>query len=134
MGIGSLKAQNLDLLAKWWWRFKTEKDSMWKKVIREIHGEHSLLGPAHARARRLGSWSAIANLNRAFEKVNLDLNNMFEISIGNGSSLSFWTDRWCCRETLASRFPRSAALETDPRCSIADRIKRRKDGKVYTWN
>lgn len=32
-----LKYSNLALLSKWWWCFKVEKDSLWKKVITGIH-------------------------------------------------------------------------------------------------
>ncbi|MFS8031666.1 hypothetical protein Hanom_Chr17g01548531 [Helianthus anomalus] len=31
--IGSLKKANIAMLAKWWWRFKIEKDNTWRKVI-----------------------------------------------------------------------------------------------------
>ncbi|XP_071719284.1 uncharacterized protein [Rutidosis leptorrhynchoides] len=30
---GSLRAKNLALLGKWWWRFKTETNSIWVKVL-----------------------------------------------------------------------------------------------------
>ena len=39
LGIGSLQAQNLALLARWWWRFKTEANSLWRKVIVSLHGD-----------------------------------------------------------------------------------------------
>ena len=32
-GVGILKALNLALMTKWWWRFKTKTDSLWKRVI-----------------------------------------------------------------------------------------------------
>ncbi|GJX86493.1 retrovirus-related pol polyprotein from transposon TNT 1-94 [Tanacetum coccineum] len=38
LGIGSLKASNHALLAKWWWKFFTEDNTLWSKVIRSIHG------------------------------------------------------------------------------------------------
>nr|GEX37722.1 hypothetical protein [Tanacetum cinerariifolium] len=37
LGIGSLKASNHALLAKWWWRFLTEDNALWSKA----HGIHS---------------------------------------------------------------------------------------------
>ncbi|GJW34052.1 putative RNA-directed DNA polymerase [Tanacetum coccineum] len=37
-GIGRLSTSNHSLLAKWWWRFRTEEHALWCKVIRSIHG------------------------------------------------------------------------------------------------
>nr|GFA26648.1 RNA-directed DNA polymerase, eukaryota, reverse transcriptase zinc-binding domain protein [Tanacetum cinerariifolium] len=35
LGVGSLQAKNLGLLGKWKWRFLTEKDALWRKVIKD---------------------------------------------------------------------------------------------------
>lgn len=40
LNIGSLKAQNLALLVKWWWRFKSDKKELWKDVVISIHGSN----------------------------------------------------------------------------------------------
>nr|GEW96461.1 putative RNA-directed DNA polymerase, eukaryota, reverse transcriptase zinc-binding domain protein [Tanacetum cinerariifolium] len=39
LNIGSLRAKNLALLGKWWWRFRKEDDGLWVKVIKSIHGD-----------------------------------------------------------------------------------------------
>lgn len=36
LGIKKLLHQNQALLSKWWWRFGTEKNSLWTQVIEEI--------------------------------------------------------------------------------------------------
>ncbi|GJS33986.1 retrotransposon protein, putative, ty1-copia subclass [Tanacetum coccineum] len=46
INIGSLKALNWSLLAKWWCRFKTKKNSLWKKVVCSFHGSDGNLGVA----------------------------------------------------------------------------------------
>nr|GEX07865.1 hypothetical protein [Tanacetum cinerariifolium] len=40
LGIGSLKASNHALLAKWWWRFLTEDNALWSKLKEDLitHG------------------------------------------------------------------------------------------------
>ena len=44
LGMGSLKAHNVALLVKWWWRFRSEEDTVWKKVVMAIHGVSGNLG------------------------------------------------------------------------------------------
>lgn len=39
LGVGSLDKRNTALLMKWLWRFATEKNSLWRKVIAAIYGE-----------------------------------------------------------------------------------------------
>lgn len=39
LGVGSIKEKNFSLLGKWRWRFQTEKEALWRKVIKEIYGE-----------------------------------------------------------------------------------------------
>ncbi|GKA25645.1 RNA-directed DNA polymerase, eukaryota, partial [Tanacetum coccineum] len=38
LDIGSLKAKNLGLLGKWWWRFLNEKNALWCRVISVFYG------------------------------------------------------------------------------------------------
>ncbi|GJW68642.1 putative RNA-directed DNA polymerase, eukaryota, reverse transcriptase zinc-binding domain protein [Tanacetum coccineum] len=38
LGIGSLKASNQSLLAKWWWRIRNEEHALWSKVICSLYG------------------------------------------------------------------------------------------------
>ncbi|GJR52184.1 RNA-directed DNA polymerase, eukaryota [Tanacetum coccineum] len=38
LGFRSLKAYNLALLAKWWWRVRIDRDSLWASVIDDIYG------------------------------------------------------------------------------------------------
>ncbi|KAL6548032.1 hypothetical protein OROHE_009737 [Orobanche hederae] len=37
-GIGELQLRNKALLRKWWWRFHSEEDSLWYKVIKSKYG------------------------------------------------------------------------------------------------
>ena len=101
LGIGSLKAQNLALLAKWWWRFKVENGVLWKRVITSIHGPSGKLGEGTSK----GIWGNIAKVNKDIEADNISLPCLFVRKLGNGKDTKFWTDTWCGSETLAARFP-----------------------------
>ncbi|GKE69882.1 reverse transcriptase domain, reverse transcriptase zinc-binding domain protein, partial [Tanacetum coccineum] len=48
LNIGSLRAKNLALLGKWWWRFKKECGCLWVRVIKSIHGDSGGLGDVRA--------------------------------------------------------------------------------------
>lgn len=37
LGVGLLKAQNLALLLKWWWRLKNKPNTLWSDGIESIH-------------------------------------------------------------------------------------------------
>ncbi|KAF5764949.1 hypothetical protein HanRHA438_Chr15g0710101 [Helianthus annuus] len=37
LGLTPLRDTNIALLSKWWWRFKLEKNALWRKVIEAIH-------------------------------------------------------------------------------------------------
>ncbi|KAJ9538657.1 LOW QUALITY PROTEIN: hypothetical protein OSB04_031390 [Centaurea solstitialis] len=63
LNIGSLKIMNKALLAKWRWRFLSEKETLWIKVIGSIYGDFGGLrgrGSRHGggplRGRRSLKW------------------------------------------------------------------------------
>ncbi|PWA92818.1 reverse transcriptase domain, Reverse transcriptase zinc-binding domain protein [Artemisia annua] len=61
LGIGSTYAKNLSLLGKWWWRFHTEKEALWCRVISYLYGcEGGLYG---GRGRGLKSSDNIWKAN-----------------------------------------------------------------------
>ncbi|GJX37277.1 putative RNA-directed DNA polymerase, eukaryota, reverse transcriptase zinc-binding domain protein, partial [Tanacetum coccineum] len=39
LGVGSIFAKKLCLLGKWKWRFLTEKEALWRMVIKEFYGK-----------------------------------------------------------------------------------------------
>ncbi|PWA70463.1 RNA-directed DNA polymerase, eukaryota, Reverse transcriptase zinc-binding domain protein [Artemisia annua] len=44
LGVGSLHASNLAMLEKWWWRFHSKDNTLWKNIIISIHGDYGGLG------------------------------------------------------------------------------------------
>ncbi|KAJ9536970.1 hypothetical protein OSB04_029703 [Centaurea solstitialis] len=131
LGIGSLRAMNIALLSKWWWRFKTEKNALWRKVIIALHGAYAKLGGARNALSSKGTWGAIAAINKDLEDLNIPLQNLFQRQLGDGSDVSFWNESWCCQETFADRWPRLVALEANPNCSVADRCERSSNGVIF---
>ncbi|GJW01986.1 reverse transcriptase domain, reverse transcriptase zinc-binding domain protein [Tanacetum coccineum] len=124
LGIGSLLASNLAMLTKWWWRFKSESNSLWHQVITSIFGSHgrletNILTPIpHSH---VSPWKEIYGLNKDLLKVNINLDSVFLRKTGDGSVFRFWHDCWFGTSNFMTLFPRMYALETHKDCLISER-------------
>ncbi|GJV61745.1 RNA-directed DNA polymerase, eukaryota, reverse transcriptase zinc-binding domain protein [Tanacetum coccineum] len=65
--IGSLSAGNLGLLEKWWWRFHTEPDALWRQVISSINGS---CGGFNSNRDYIKSSRLWINILKAGQKIN----------------------------------------------------------------
>ncbi|PWA41586.1 hypothetical protein CTI12_AA459190 [Artemisia annua] len=121
---GSLLASNLAMLTKWWWRFKSENNSLWHQVITSIFGTHGRLETnifIPIRHSHVSPWKEIYGLNKDLLKVNINLDSIFLMKIGDGSVFKFWHDCWFGTSNFMSLFPRMYALETHKDCLISER-------------
>lgn len=93
LGIGSLKAQNLALLGKWWWKFLESKPGLWKEVVKAVHHDQGAL--FNQSRPRSGCWGTIANLKKHFAKIDLNFVELFQISINSdgGTRLCWALDK-----------------------------------------
>ncbi|GKC22688.1 putative RNA-directed DNA polymerase [Tanacetum coccineum] len=116
LDIGSLRVSNLSMLAKWWWRFLSEPNHLWCKVIRSIHGAHGGLDePSYIRSKA-GPWFRIAKLKNDLSERGIDLPLMFKKKLGNGEDTRFWLDIWVGNSTLKDSYPRLFRLESIQDC------------------
>ncbi|XP_071739065.1 uncharacterized protein [Rutidosis leptorrhynchoides] len=104
LNIGSLRAKNWALLSKWWWKFLTETDSLWVKVIKSIYGRDGGLGI-----------SFISSL------------------IGKGTNTLLWSECWNGPYSFKEKFPRIFRLESDKECRICDRISWNGTSWDFKW-
>ena len=121
LGIGSLKASNQSLLAKWWWRFRNEDIAIWCKVIRSIHGDSGGILSPKSHKNLSGTWSQIIKLKDDLSKISINLPMLFKKKIGNGQTTSFWHDNWLGGSTLHEIFMCLYRLELDPNCLVCER-------------
>nr|KAJ0205833.1 hypothetical protein LSAT_V11C500258750 [Lactuca sativa] len=71
LGIGSLKAQNIAMLGKWWWRYRVNPNSAWTEVIKSLYrADGGFTRPTVAR-RKSGCWGVIASIPKILEKDNV---------------------------------------------------------------
>nr|XP_043639656.1 uncharacterized protein LOC122610762 [Erigeron canadensis] len=67
LGICRLRDNNVALLTKWLWRYRTETDGLWRKVD-AIHGKNRSWGPLPLNNTIMGVWK---NIVRSLGKVKV---------------------------------------------------------------
>lgn len=88
LGVGSIKAKNLRLLGKWYWRFKHEKKELWIKVISSIYGNDGGFNSSPTSLGK-GVWNSIRKACVSIDRLNIPFSNTFNRKIGNGVTFSF---------------------------------------------
>ena len=76
--MGSLKALNLALLSKWWWRLKVNiHSSLWCKVIHSLHGFRRSQPIDPLDSKKNGVWHSIISISKPLQVVNIDVRSLF---------------------------------------------------------
>ncbi|KAJ9567733.1 hypothetical protein OSB04_003699 [Centaurea solstitialis] len=125
LGIGSLKAQNLALLSKWWWRFWSENQSLWKMVIQSFHGTDGGLFNSRKAGKFPGVWRNILKIQDGMKEANLCLESLFQFP-----SLSALRDAKDCSWALdpSGRFSVSSI-----RWALDDMCYKNQLGAGFMW-
>ncbi|PWA79468.1 RNA-directed DNA polymerase, eukaryota, Reverse transcriptase zinc-binding domain protein [Artemisia annua] len=87
LGLGTLADKNLSLLSKWWWRFKTEPLSLWRRTITAIHKTNRNCTPIPCKPGLVGAWVNISKLSSHLNCFDVSLHNLFTGQVGNGQTL-----------------------------------------------
>ncbi|KAF5780473.1 putative RNA-directed DNA polymerase [Helianthus annuus] len=94
LGITKLSEVNLVLLVKWAWRFKTNREGLWRRVVCSIHGGRGKWSFLPVKKALPRTWKAIVNLLEKSRVNGSSLDIMFLCNLGNGNNTSFWKDKW----------------------------------------
>ncbi|GKA72262.1 hypothetical protein Tco_0778478 [Tanacetum coccineum] len=106
--MGSLRAKNLALLGKWWWRFRRDDSSLWVRVIKSIHRNNGGLGEVRALGEGFwgdGFWNDIMQFGTEIDGLRIDFSSSYHGELGDGRDIRFWIDRWVDNQRLCDRFP-----------------------------
>ncbi|XP_071714443.1 uncharacterized protein [Rutidosis leptorrhynchoides] len=127
LNISSMKNKNLALLTKWWWKFLTNKEALWVKVIKSIYGYNDgldciLPSPSISKGLTDTTWTNIINVKHTLTKLGCDITNMFVKRIGAGSETFFWHDKWIGDTVLKKAFPRLFRLDSNKMAMVSDRM------------
>lgn len=131
LGVGSLKALNIGLMLKWWWRLRKEPNLLWSKVITGIHGLKKK--PAHILSNKTipGVWNNIVRTRDDISKYGINTNDVVKKEVRAGNETLFWLDDWSRAGIFKEKFPGLYFLEKNKKCAISDRIL--PSGMFWEW-
>ncbi|GJT45696.1 putative RNA-directed DNA polymerase, eukaryota, reverse transcriptase zinc-binding domain protein [Tanacetum coccineum] len=133
--LGSLHDSNLAMLGKWWWRFHSEHNTLWKNTIVSIYGRNGCLDLDSNNLRLSYSpWKTIANLHKSFSRANISLHYVFRRKVGDMSTFKFWSELWIGEQCLKDTFPRLYPLDTNNNCTINERCIQLNGNFSYYWS
>ncbi|KAJ9692984.1 hypothetical protein PVL29_011901 [Vitis rotundifolia] len=110
-----IETLNKALLGKWIWRFASDRDILWKKVIGTKYGKKGF-GWRTKESRGtygVGVWKEI------LKEANWCWENLM-FKVGKGTRVSFWTDHWCGNTALSLMFPQLFALSVQRNATVKD--------------
>ncbi|KAL4280566.1 hypothetical protein GQ457_03G000290 [Hibiscus cannabinus] len=134
LGVIDPKFQNRALLGKWVWKFANEKDNLWQQIIRckYNYSVNSLL-PIDPGQRRMSMlWNGVIKSFFKDDAGGNVMRNNFMLQVGDGQSISFWSDIWLGDTPLKIKFPRIFALSRNKMGMIAEFGKKEEPG--WNWN
>lgn len=133
LGFGSLKESNYAMLAKWWWRFKVDKDALWWKVVWSIHHSSNHWNVIPVKLSIPGPWKQITKINQHCIDLGIDLSKEIRCFPGHCALAMFWVDYWIGDGPLSIKFPLLFALERNKGCLVQQRVFRIQNGISWSW-
>nr|GEU48832.1 RNA-directed DNA polymerase, eukaryota [Tanacetum cinerariifolium] len=118
LGVSSFFALNRALLFKWAWRFISNDNSLWYRVMLAIYGPNIQVCSSAPRSL----WCSIIKEIQNLKNKGVDLIFFCKKRIGNGMQTKFWHDVWIEDQKLSCVFPRLFALEEDKDCNVASKV------------
>nr|GFB39987.1 RNA-directed DNA polymerase, eukaryota, reverse transcriptase zinc-binding domain protein [Tanacetum cinerariifolium] len=88
LGVSSLFALNRALMFKWVWRFFSQKNSLWVRVVKALHGEDGKIG-RNVQPRYPSTWLNIINEIKSLKFHGIDLVSFITPKLGNWADTSF---------------------------------------------
>ncbi|XP_071727953.1 uncharacterized protein [Rutidosis leptorrhynchoides] len=120
LGVGSLEAFNLALNFKWIWRFYTQTNQLWRKVIQSIYGQRAAID--NVTGFRNNIWTNLIKSYLKSQHVNLLPSNPIVSQVNNGNSTLFWIDNWLNGKPLKDQFNRLFHIGGDQFSTIHDKV------------
>ncbi|GJS46147.1 RNA-directed DNA polymerase, eukaryota, reverse transcriptase zinc-binding domain protein [Tanacetum coccineum] len=121
LGVASLFALNRGLMFKWVWRFITQKNSLWAKVITAIHGDDGKIGKT-VKPTFPSIWLNIIQEVAVMKLKGIDVVSFIKPKCGDGTNISFWNDAWRGDVAFKILAPRIYMLESMKDIQVATKL------------
>nr|GEV79128.1 RNA-directed DNA polymerase, eukaryota, reverse transcriptase zinc-binding domain protein [Tanacetum cinerariifolium] len=121
LGVSSFFALNRALVFKWVWRFRSQGNSIWARVIKALHGEGGNLS-CLSKAKFPSNWLNITRSLYTLHNKGIDLLGAIKKKVGNGDSTMSWEDPWKGDVIFKDLFPRLYALEMVKSINVANKL------------
>lgn len=127
LGIRDISYMNDALLMKWWWRYGTEKEALWRQVIKAKYdkGDSNWFPNSDISRKVSKTWKDIIQT----KEKNPNMFSLFiskaKIGVGDGKQILFWTNPWLGNQSLADAFPSIFRIICNHKELLCDVLKRR---------
>ena len=121
------------LILKWLWRYRTERDALWRKVVDEIHFSGRRWDEYPSNKKGSGTWNKIVRIVYRLKVHGIPFVNMIRGAVGNGTHVKFWIDPWISNEPLKVLFPALFRIESNKWCTVAERIGVHNGSTSIAW-
>nr|GFB04139.1 RNA-directed DNA polymerase, eukaryota, reverse transcriptase zinc-binding domain protein [Tanacetum cinerariifolium] len=106
---------------KWVWRFLSQKNSLWVREVKALHGEDGKIGKK-VQPRYPSTWLNIIDEIESLKLHGIDLVSFITSNLGNGANTSFWDVAWCGDTAFKILVPRLYALESMKNIVVASKL------------
>lgn len=117
LGVQVLAWKNAALLAKWWWRARTEKTKLWCRLLTTKYGETFLTNPRIKHNKVSPMMHGISEIKQHQALKLLEAHD-FDWKLGNGEDIRFWIDAWEGHTVLAEKYVRLFSIFKNKRISV----------------
>ena len=136
LGIRRIRDVNACLLLKWWWKFGTHTDALWRRIFCskykiEVNCWHPPVISSYKLSR---VWRDILFIG----DHSTNIFNFFllscQIKVGDGCRIKFWYDKWCGATCLKDEFPSLFNLSVDKKGSLQQFVARKTSDTDWNFN
>nr|GEZ61209.1 hypothetical protein [Tanacetum cinerariifolium] len=119
--VSSLFALNRALMFTWVWRFFSQKNSLWVRVVKALHGEDEKIGKK-VQPMYPSTWLNIINEIESLKLHGIDLVSFITPKLGNGANTSFLDVAWCGDIAFKNLVRRLYALEFMKNIEVSSKL------------
>lgn len=120
LNMGNLQTKNLALLAKWVWRYVSDTQTLWRKLIHEKYKYGPLFSILDLQTSSHGGpWKSICATLLTNPQSKALLKSGIRKRIGNGMNSLFWHDVWLGDLPLKAICPRLFRLSNAKNTTVA---------------